>query len=265
MNFDVFIGIIGVIISIAVVVVSDKSKKEKIESIDNSIQNKLNNPFASSEEIKRAYKYETGKVPFNTNHKEGTSLEYKVFKTMYKYNGKVLSNLYVDKIDNTDTEIDVIFVHNTGIYVIECKDRRCLKIVGDEQENQWNCIYSKKFIRKMYNPLKQNLSHIVALKNVLRNKCPHDCYISVIVINCGNVEARYNSNFDTYYQKIVMPNKLKQHIDLLIKNKPRIFSDEEIIDIYKYLHKNYANVSLKVKKAHKTHVQNMSLKSKDEN
>lgn len=263
MNLNIFIAIISVVMSIAVVIVSEKSKKEKTESINNSIQNKLNNPHASSEEIKLAYKHETGKIPFNTNHKEGTSLEYKVFKTLYRYEGKVLSNLYVDKIDNTDTEIDVVFIHNTGIYVIECKDRRCLKVVGDEQEKQWDCVYSKKFIRKMYNPLKQNLSHIVALKNILRGKCSHDCYTSVVVINCGNIESMYNSNFDNYYQQIVIPNKLKQHIDSLIKNKPRIFSDEEIIDIYKYLHESYANASLKVKKAHKIHIKNISNKSKN--
>ena len=260
---NILIGIISVVISVAVVMVSEKSKKEKIDAINNSIQNKLNNPYASTEEIKIAYKYETGKTPFNTNHKEGTSLEYKVFKTLYKHKGKVLSNLYVDKIDNTDTEIDVVFIHNTGIYVIECKDRRCLKIVGDEQENHWDCVYSKKFIKKMYNPLKQNLSHIVALKNILREKCPHDCYTSILVINCANVQSRYNSNFDNYYQVIVMPNKLKGYIDLIIKNKPRIFSDEEVIDIYKYLHKNCANVSLKIKKAHKARVQNISTNSKN--
>lgn len=258
MNLNPFLTVISVVMSIAVVLVSEKSKKEKVQEINNSIQNKLNKPFASAEEIKIAYNHETGKIPFNTNHKEGTSLEYKVFKTLYKFEGKVLSNLYVDKIDNTNTEIDTVFIHNTGIYVIECKDRRCLKIVGDEQEDHWSCVYSKKFIKKMYNPLKQNISHIVALKNILRKKCPHDCYTSIIVINCGNIQSKYNSNFDNYYQQIIIPTELKHHINSLIKNKPRLFSDEEIIDIYKYLHENYAKASLKVKKAHKIHVQNIS-------
>lgn len=260
MNFNIFIVIIFLLTSIAVVVVSDKSKKEKIEDMDNSIKNKLNNTLVSSKEIKRAYKYESGKVALNTNNKEGTSLEYKVFKTMYKYSGKVLSNLYVDKINNTYTEIDVVFIHNTGIYVIECKDRRCLKITGNEQDSEWDCIYSRTNIKKMYNPLKQNLSHISALKNVLIDKCPHDCYTSIIVINCENIEAKYDSNSNSQYQKIVMPNKLKEHIDLLIKNRPIIFSDEQIIDIYKYLHENYSNVSLEVKKEHKAYVQSISLK-----
>lgn len=257
MNFNTIIIIISIIIFIVVYIVSEKSQKEKDKKIEDSIQNKLNSRLASLKEIKLAYKYETGKTTFSTNHKNGTYLEYKVFEILYRYEGKVLADLYVDKGDNTNTEIDVVFVHNTGIYVIECKDIRAMEIIGDEQEMQWNCIYSNQYRRKMYNPLKQNLSHIVALKNVLGSKYPHDCYTSIVVMNCNNVKSRYNSNFDNYYQKIVTPKKLKNYIDLLIKDKSRVFSDEQVIDIYKHLHNKYANASVKVKKSHIDNIKNI--------
>lgn len=262
MNYNIFTIILSIIMSALILIASENLKKEKKQKTDDSIQNKLNNPFASAKEIKLAYTYETGKSPFYTNHKEGTSLEYEIFKTLYRYEGKVLSNLYVGKIDKTDTEIDIVFVHNTGIYVIECKDIRAREIIGDEQEKQWDCIYSNTYRRKVYNPLKQNISHIVALKNAISNKCPHDCYTSIVVINCNNVKSRYNSNFDNYYQDIVNPKKVKFHIDSLIKNRNRVFSDEQVINIYKHLHSNYANASAKVKKAHRIRVQNISMDSK---
>ena len=36
----------------------------------------------------------------------------------------------------------------------------------------------------------------------------------------------------------------------------RIFSDEEVMDIYKYLHENYANASSQIRKSHIINVQN---------
>lgn len=258
MNSNILIFILAVIMSLAILIVSEQSKNEKIERRKNAISNKLNTNNASTSEIKSAYKYETGINPFYTNHKEGTSLEYKVFKILYRFEGKVLCNLYVNKIDNSRSEVDVLFVHNTGLYVIECKDIRAIEIIGDEQETNWDCVYRKKKIRKLYNPLKQNLAHIATLKNALRDRCSFDCFNSIVVINCTNVKSRYTSNFDNYNQKIVTPEQLKSYIESLIKNKQRIFSDEEVIDIYKYIHENYANASSKVKREHKQRVKNIT-------
>lgn len=258
MNSNTLIFILAVVMSFTMLVVSEKSKKEKIERRKNSISNKLNSNSATISEIKLAYKYETGLNPFYTTHKEGTSLEYEIFKILYRFEGKVLSNLYVNKIDDSTSEIDVLFIHNTGIYVLECKDIRAIEIIGDEQDIKWDCIYRKKKIRKMYNPLKQNLGHIATLKNALRDRCRFDCFNSVVVINCTNVKSRYTSNFDNYNQRIVTPQQLKNYIESLIKDKERIFSDEEVLDIYKYIHENYANVSNKVKKVHKQRVNNIA-------
>lgn len=262
MNINTFMLVIVIAISVLLVIATEKSKKDKYKKINDSIQNKLNSKSASLKEVKLAYNYETGKTKFFTNHKDGTSLEYKVFETLYRYEGKVLADLYVNKIDNTSTEIDIVFIHNTGIYVIECKDIRAMEIIGDEQEMKWDCIYNSKYRRKMYNPLKQNLTHIVALKNALRTKCTHDCYTSIVVLNCNNIKSRYNSNFDNYYQSIITPKKLKNHIDLLIRDREQIFSDEQVIDIYKDLHSKYANPSMKIKKSHVSNVKNIAANTK---
>lgn len=94
------------------------------------------------------------------------------------------------------------------------------------------------------------------MKKVLNNKYSNECYISVIVINSKCVKVNYTSNYTNYYQNIVKLDKLKLHIEMLINKRDRIFSDEEAMDIYKYLHKNYANASSQIKKSHIINIQN---------
>lgn len=131
-----------------------------------------------------------------------------------------------------------------------------LNVIGDEYSKDWDYIFSNKYIEKRYNPLKQNLGHINSLKKVLNNKYSNECYISVIVINSKGIKVNYTSNYTNYYQNIVTPDKLKLHIELLINKRDRIFSDEEVMDIYKYLHENYANASSQIRKSHIINVQN---------
>ena len=159
MNTNIIINISIIIGSIAIVVINDRLKKEQQERMYGSIKNKLNSPMASIQEIKLAYKYKTGKSIFYTNKKEGTALEYKVFKILYKYRGKILSNLHTNNNGKTN-ESDVVFVHNTGIYVIEYKDTDAKNVIGDEYSKYWDFVFTGNYIEKRYNPLKQNLSHI---------------------------------------------------------------------------------------------------------
>lgn len=255
MNTNMIINISIIVGAIAITIINENLKKQNQQRMYDSIKNKLNSSNASIREIKLAYKYETGKSPFYTNKKDGTSLEYRVFKMLYKYKGKVLSSLHTNNNGKTN-ESDAVFVHNTGIYVIECKDTNAINVIGDEYSKDWDYIFSNKYIEKRYNPLKQNLGHINSLKKVLNNKYSNECYISVIVINSKGIKVNYTSNYTNYYQNIVTPDKLKLHIELLINKRDRIFSDEEVMDIYKYLHENYANASSQIRKSHIINVQN---------
>ena len=250
MNSNIVITISIILVAVVIFILNERVQKKDQERIYDSIKNKLNTSNASLKEIKLAYKYETGKSPFYRNKKDGTSLEYRVFKDLYKYKGKVLSSLYTNKNNGKKSESDVVFLHNTGIYVIECKDTDAIKVVGDEYIKDWDYIFSPKYSKKRYNALKQNLGHINSLKYVLNEKCSDESYVSVVVINCQNIKVDYTSDYKNYYQQIVTPSKLKVHINSLINNRKQIFSDDEVMDIYNYLHKNYSNVSSEIKRNH---------------
>lgn len=249
-NLTVLLALIAIIVIIVYI-----NKKIKHKMYD-SIENQLNSPESSEGHIRLAYKYETGKYPFEINKGDGSRLEYRVFKTLFGYGGKVLSSLYTNGSNSNINESDIVFVHNTGIYVIECKDTDAINIVGDEDSRNWNYIFNENYSEERYNPLKQNLGHINSLKNVLDNKYSNDCYISIVVINCKNINITYTSNSSNYNQYIITPDKLESHIQSLIKDREKILSDEEVLDIYKYLHENCSNVNKEIKDKHIINIKN---------
>lgn len=251
-NLTVLLSVIGII---AIIVYLNKSIKNKRYD---SIKNKINNPKASNELIEMAYHYETGNYPYSTNKKDGTKLEYLVFETVYRLGGKVLSSLYTYGAHGNRNELDVVFVHNTGIYVIECKDTDAISIIGDEFKKDWEYIFNENHKEERLNPLKQNLGHINSLKNALNTKYTSEYYTSVVVINCGDIKVDYESDARNFYQKIVTPNELKSYMQSLINERNEILSDEEVIDIYKYLHENYANQSEEIKTNHIIHIQEIN-------
>jgi hypothetical protein len=79
---------------------------------------------------------------------------------------KLLTNVYLPKGDGTTTEIDLIMITETGIYVFESKNYSGW-IFGDENSKFWTQSFQsgKKF--RFYNPIWQNKKHISILKNHL--------------------------------------------------------------------------------------------------
>ena len=90
---------------------------------------------------------------------------------------KILNNLYV-KSKNGSTEIDVLMIHETGIYVFESKNFSG-QIYGEYKQKKWlQCLENER--NHFYNPVWQNEGHIAALKNLLGEELP---YISIIVFS----------------------------------------------------------------------------------
>ncbi len=65
------------------------------------------------------------------------------------------------------TEIDVIVVGNSGVFVVELKDFNAW-IFGEEQDEMWTASYRDKSTHQFQNPLRQNFRHMKALQERLR-------------------------------------------------------------------------------------------------
>lgn len=76
------------------------------------------------------------------------------------------NNLYLPISEDKWTEIDLVVVHEKGIFVFESKNYTGL-VEGEAHEQQWSKSYSENYNQKFYNPIKQNQTHIRALQQYL--------------------------------------------------------------------------------------------------
>lgn len=89
------------------------------------------------------------------------------------------------------SQIDHVVISRYGIFVIETKNYRGW-IFGSENAYEWTqVIFSNKY--KLYNPIRQNLGHVKALKSHLTLYPQLDYY--PIVVFTGGAKLKVNSSF----------------------------------------------------------------------
>ena len=156
---------------------------------------------------------------------------------------KILKNIYVP-YGNQTTEIDVVMIHETGIYVIESKNYSGW-IFGSENQQQWTQMLNSYTKKRFYNPIWQNRTHIRALSNYTN-------------IDKSKIKS-YIVFSDRCELKAVPPNTSEciiTKMDLFlyaiyndINNRKKIFTVEEVNQIEEKL-KPITNVSQEVKNKH---------------
>ena len=145
---------------------------------------------------------------------------------------KLINNFtYVNPKTNTSHQIDHIFIHPHGVFVIETKNYYGT-IISETGEAFWLKII-KNERQIISNPVNQNKTHTSIINRLLEKKYE---VISVIVF------VRNNAPYVGDYNVINLKDLL-----LLIKTHPykRLLSDEEVDGIYKTLKKLNSKVSAK--------------------
>ncbi len=150
------------------------------------------------------------------------SIEYALTNGNLNGNFAVIKNLYVP-IKGKTTEIDLLMIHEKGIFVFESKNYSGW-IFGDSDQLNWTqCLQNgKKF--HFYNPIRQNKTHITALAQYM--KISSDGFTSFIVFSerCSLKKVPPSS------QKVVIvrrPDMLRE-IRVRLNNSTIIFSESEI-------------------------------------
>lgn len=75
---------------------------------------------------------------------------------------KILQNVYIPKFSGKYSEIDVLLLHETGVYVFESKNLSGI-IYGNSDNNPWERDKNNGEKEFIINPIKQNEGHINAL------------------------------------------------------------------------------------------------------
>lgn len=150
-------------------------------------------------------------------------------------NVKVLRNLIIPNgRKGGTTEIDLVVLSTKGFYVLECKNYSGY-VVGKPEEKNWTICYNYNGYKKnvsFYNPLKQNIGHITALKKMY----PRFHWQSTVLFSNSTAIEK-----DLFVRKDVMnfSGFKKYFLDFFPKRKES--ETQAVVDsIYDYL-KSYEN------------------------
>lgn len=119
--------------------------------------------------LKSGYKQKSGNGFLKTYFNKGNYGEYVIYRKSIKIFGKnnVFTNIYLDNKNTEKTEIDVIAISSSGIFIFEVKNYAGY-VFGSEEDTHWTQTLNRFSKHKFYNPLKQNYAHTEALKSYLK-------------------------------------------------------------------------------------------------
>ena len=193
------------------------------------------------------YKNASGNSFLKTMFNTGDYGEYLTYTELEKLEGyhKLMTNLYISKKDQTTTEIDLIMISETGIYVFESKNYSGW-IFGDEKQKNWIQTLENRSNTKFFNPIWQNNGHINALKSVLELG-DEDIFKSYIIFSERCILKKINVTSDNV--KVLKRNNLIRELKKDISESKSIFDREKIDSIYNEL-SQYTLADDEVKKDH---------------
>lgn len=191
------------------------------------------------------YHFESKNDFFKTVFDKGNYGEFLTFVYLEQLaiHKRIMANLYIPKEDGSTTEIDLIMISETGIYVFESKNYSGW-IFGNEGNKNWTQSLKNKQKFQFYNPILQNKGHISALDRIIGIP---DIYKSYIVFS-ERCELK-QVNITSTNIKVLKRNHLFTTIENDIKGSPEILSKQKVDQIYNKL-KEFAYVDDSVKAEH---------------
>ena len=134
----------------------------------------------------------------------------------------ILKNLYLPWKGKT-TEIDLLMIHEKGLFVFESKNYSGW-IYGDAEQLKWTQVLGNGQKNQFYNPIRQNRTHIMALAGYL-NK-PVSAFFSYIVFSerCTLKKIPTNTTETVIVRR---PNMLKA-LRTYLKSAHSIYSHSEV-------------------------------------
>lgn len=158
----------------------------------------------------------------------------------------LLRNLYVPARTGY-TEVDALLLHQSGIYVLESKNLSG-EISGDFESERWNQHLNANTEHTFYNPVRQNIGHILSLQRFLKIRREQAHFISIIVFSdrCTLRKVPKNNEF----WSIVHCSELQETLLKRISGRKTIYTPKQIEDFY-YKLQECTNVSEEIKAKHR--------------
>ena len=200
-------------------------------------------------EINEQYHSQSGTNWLQSFFNVGTRGEYETYRILSSIQGKnkCIANCYVPKEDGTTSEIDMLMIHETGIYVFESKNYSGY-IFGSSNQKTWTQTFyaghGKVEKHQFYNPIMQNKTHIKYLKALLDDE---SLPIYSYIVFSNRCEFK-GLDVDESYRVIHRSNLIKSLNDD-IKNRAALLSEDRIEQIFEILDKQ-SHMDKTIKKEH---------------
>ncbi len=169
-------------------------------------------------QYKKTEYYEQTKNPYMSvlfdKGRLGEFYTYKYLKPLDGYR-RYLFNLYIPKENGETTELDVVLLHESGIYVLESKNYSGW-IFGTESQKYWTQTLpvgrGRSQKNKFFNPVLQNKGHLKWLKTFLADQTlPFYSYI-VFSDRCTLKNIRLNSEEHHVVNRYNLLSVIRQNI-----------------------------------------------------
>ena len=185
------------------------------------------------------YYNQTHKSLYEVILNKGATGEYLIGKKLQKIPGykKLIYNCYVPKTGGTTTEIDVIMIHEKGIYVFESKNYKGW-IFGTETQTYWvQCLQGRRGKArklKFYNPIMQNKTHVKWLRKYLATLNLDTPLYSYIVF--GNSCELKNIVLTSHAHEVVTERDLLNLVRKQVMFSAGVLNNEQIDAVYERLY-----------------------------
>lgn len=154
--------------------------------------------------------------------------EYLLFSELYNCIpgcSKILMNLQIPSENGRTTEIDLLLIHETGLYVFEAKHYKSI-IYGKMDDAQWTQYFKTAENQHFSNPVLQNRWHIEQLRKLIPN-CPIH---SFIVFTNGECELKVTGNLPN--TTLCKQSALCKRFGEISRHSPPVLNIKEIDDIF---------------------------------
>ncbi len=172
---------------------------------------------------------------FSVLNNKGLSGEYQMFRKLSKYEkdgARFLFNCYIPKDNGETTEIDMIMIHRSGIYVFESKNYGGW-IFGNEYDKEWTQTLpsgSRAIKEHFFNPIMQNKIHIQWLEKLIGES--YHIHSIVVFSNKCTFKSLTVSSPDTYVTYMDYLSDIVEQID---SSWRYITTEEQVANIYNIL------------------------------
>ena len=147
----------------------------------------------------------------------------------------VINDLIVEN-DGRTSQIDHIVINSGGVFVIETKNYSG-KIYGSENQHEWTQVLAYgKTKNKLYNPLKQNTTHMYNVKRIVGN-LPIYSVVVFVQNNTQHIEAPRViplSNLKSYLASgtpILTPEQMRTAYEALINSRSEVSTAQHIANV----------------------------------